>query len=89
MGKDLIILDKLNGNEAAILFSSNGIEDSFFTFVNDEFLTPGSIYLAIVDRIVKGQAGVFIKHPNAKKGFLRNSKNLKLGKRKRHLINIL
>jgi Ribonuclease G/E len=81
MGKDLIILDKLNGNEAAILFNSNGIEDSFFTLINDEFLTPGNIYLAIVDRIVKGQAGVFIKLPDAKRGFLRNSKNLKPGKR--------
>ena len=81
MRKELIILDKLNGNEAAILFSSNGIEDSYFTLVNDDFLTPGSIYIAIVDRIMKGQAGVFLKLPNANKGFLRNSKNLKPGKR--------
>ena len=81
MVQDLIILDELNGQEAAVLLRSNRIEDCFFSLVNKKFLTPGNIYNGLIDRTVKGQGGAFIKLPNNKTGFLRNSKGLKLGKK--------
>lgn len=81
MEQDLIILDELNGKEAAVLLRSNKLEDCFFSLMDERILTPENIYNGLIDRTVKGQGGAFIKLPNNANGFLRNSKGLKLGEK--------
>ena len=81
MEQDLIILDELNGKEAAVLLRSNKLEDCFFSLTDERILTPENIYNGLIDRTVKGQGGAFIKLPNNTNGFLRNSKGLKLGEK--------
>ena len=81
MEQDLIILDELNGKEAAVLLRSNKLEDCFFSLMDERILTPENIYNGLIDRTVKGQGGAFIKLPNDTNGFLRNSKGLKLGEK--------
>ena len=81
MEQDLIILDELNGKEAAVLLRSNKLEDCFFSLMDERILTPENIYNGLIDRTVKGQGGAFIKLPNNTNGFLRNSKGLKLGEK--------
>ena len=78
MEQDLIILDELNGKEAAVLLRSNKLEDCFFSLTDERILTPENIYNGLIDRTVKGQGGAFIKLPNNTNGFLRNSKGLTL-----------
>ena len=81
MEQDLIILDELNGKEAAVLLRSNKLEDCFFSLMDERILTPENIYNGLIDRTVKGQGGAFIKLPNNTTGFLRNFKGLKLGEK--------
>src|SRR6056297_3977561 len=71
----LIVLDDLNGHEAAALMVDGRLED---LFLDSEGTRTGAIYRAVVDRPVKGQGGVFVRTTDGM-GFLRQVSGLRPG----------
>jgi hypothetical protein len=74
-----IILDHLNGREAAALMVDGKLED---LLIASDAPAPGTIYRAIADRPVKGQGGMFLKTPDGN-AFLRQIKGMAPGHRLR------
>lgn len=72
-----IILDHINGREAAALMV-DGLLDDFL--IDGDAPRAGTIYRAIADRPVKGQGGMFVKTPDGM-AFLRQVKGLAPGDR--------
>lgn len=72
-----IVLDDLNGREAAALLV-DGILDDFL--IDPDAPRPGTVYRAVADRPVKGQGGMFLKTPDGA-AFLRQVKGLSPGQR--------
>lgn len=70
-----IILDHLNGREAAALMVDGKLDD---LLVDSDAPRPGTIYRAIADRPVKGQGGMFLKTTDGP-AFLRQVKGLSPG----------
>ncbi|QYX56024.1 ribonuclease E/G [Roseovarius sp. SCSIO 43702] len=76
MSSHTIILDQLDGREAAALLEDGQLAD---LIVADETVPPvGTIYRATIDRPVKGQGGSFLKIPDGT-AFLRQAKGLRPG----------
>lgn len=72
-----IVLDHLNGAEAAALLVDGRLED---LLVDDESVPrPGAIYRAICDRPLKGQGGMMLRLPEGGTGWLRGAKGLAPG----------
>lgn len=72
----MIVLDHLEGREAAALMVDGSLED---LLVDDgEAPRPGAIYRAICDRPLKGQGGMMMRLPDGS-GFLRQGKGLAPG----------
>ncbi|WP_416914151.1 ribonuclease E/G [Seohaeicola sp.] len=70
-----IILDHLNGREAAALIVDGRIED---LLIDGDDPRPGAIYRAVADRPVKGQGGLFLRTPDGT-AFLRQVKGIAPG----------
>ncbi|MFK7870458.1 MAG: ribonuclease E/G [Roseobacter sp.] len=70
-----IILDHVEGREAAALVTDGQLDD---LLIDTDTPRPGTIYRAIADRPVKGQGGMFLKTP-AGSAFLRQIKGLAPG----------
>lgn len=70
-----IILDHLEGREAAALVVDGQLQD---LLIDAEAPRPGTVYRAIADRPVKGQGGMFLKTPDGA-AFLRQVKGLAPG----------
>ncbi|WP_270732179.1 ribonuclease E/G [Shimia sp. Alg240-R146] len=70
-----IILDQINGREAAALMVDGQLDD---LLVEGDAPRPGTIYRAVADRPVKGQGGMFLKTPDGNV-FLRQVKGLAPG----------
>lgn len=70
-----VILDHLNGLEAAALMVDGKLED---LLVEGNAPAPGTIYRARADRPVKGQGGMFLATPDGP-AFLRQVKGLATG----------
>ena len=70
-----IVLDHINGREAAALMVDGRLSD---LFIASDAPAPGTIYRAIADRPVKGQGGMFLKTPDGP-AFLRQVKGLSPG----------
>ena len=70
-----IILDHLNGREAAALMVDGQLDD---LLVATDAPAPGTIYRAVADRPVKGQGGMFLKTPDGN-AFLRQIKGMAPG----------
>lgn len=70
-----IVLDQLQGREAAALLVDGQLQDFL---IESAAPVPGTIYRAIADRPVKGQGGMFLKTPDGM-GFLRQVKGLAPG----------
>ena len=70
-----IILDRINGVEAAALMVDGRLED---LLVQGNAPPPGTIYRARADRPVKGQGGMFLSTPDGP-AFLRQVKGLAPG----------
>ncbi|MEM6939364.1 MAG: ribonuclease E/G [Pseudomonadota bacterium] len=70
-----IILDHLNGKQAAALMVDGHLDD---LFIDTQRPRPGRIYRALADRPVKGQGGMFVKTPDGP-AFLRKVKGLSEG----------
>ncbi|WP_147124187.1 ribonuclease E/G [Shimia ponticola] len=72
----VIALDHLNGREVAALIVDGRLEDLFVD--KDDMPVPGTVYLARVDRPLKGQGGVMMAL-GPQTGFLRRAKGLAPG----------
>lgn len=70
-----IILDHLNGREAAALMVDGQLDD---LLIASDAPAPGTIYRAVADRPVKGQGGMFLKTPDGN-AFLRQIKGMAPG----------
>jgi Ribonuclease G/E len=72
-----IILDHIQGREAAALLVDGRLED---LLIDSDQPRVGAIYRAIADRPMKGQGGLFVSTPDGK-GFLRQVKGIAPGDR--------
>ncbi|SLN54496.1 Ribonuclease G [Roseovarius litorisediminis] len=70
-----IVLDHVNGFEAAALLADGRLQD---LLLDTDQPRPGAIYRAIADRPVKGQGGMFLQTPDGS-AFLRQIKGLSPG----------
>lgn len=76
MKGNTIILDHINGREAAALIVDGQLHDILID--DQESPRPGAIYRAICDRPMKGQGGMMVRLPDGS-GFLRQGKGLAPG----------
>ncbi|WP_136652222.1 ribonuclease E/G [Paracoccus aeridis] len=74
-----VVLGHLWGREAAALMVDGRIEDLALDASALTPLPPGAVCRAVVDRLVKGQGGVFLRLPEGQRGFLREAKGLAEG----------
>ncbi|WP_323786082.1 ribonuclease E/G [Thalassovita sp.] len=72
-----IILDHINGREAAALIVDGKLDD---ILIDADLPRVGTIYRAVAERPMKGQGGLFVKTPDGK-GFLRQVKGIAPGER--------
>lgn len=75
----IVVLDELNGRQAAAVVVDGQLDELLIDPVDDTPL-PGAIYRAVADRPVKGQGGMFVKLPSGS-GFLRQVAGLSPGQR--------
>ena len=77
MRRYTIVLDHLNGREAAALLLDGVLHDLLID--DDQQPRPGAIFRGICDRPMKGQGGMMMRLPDGKTGFLRQGKGLRPG----------
>lgn len=75
----VVVLDQLWGAEAAALMIDGRLEDLLLDGTVLQPLVPGAICRGVVDRLVKGQGGVFLRLPGGARGFLREIKGVSEG----------
>lgn len=75
-----VILGQWQGREAAALMLDGQLQDLLIAPQDDDPLQPGAILRGTVDRLVKGQGGVFVRLPGGS-GFLRQVSGLAPGQR--------
>ena len=75
----VLILDELDGRQAAALMVDGRLEDLAID-PGDDAPLPGAIYRAVADRPVKGQGGIFVRLPQGS-GFLRQISGVAPGQR--------
>lgn len=75
MPKPTIVLDHLNGREAAALLLRGELSD---LLIDSDDIRPGAIYRAICDRPLKGQGGMMLRLPDGT-AFLRQGRGLAPG----------
>ncbi len=73
----MIVLDHLEGREAAALMVDGKLQDLLVD--NDSAPRPGAIYRAICDRPIKGMGGMMLRLPDGETAFLRQAKGLAPG----------
>lgn len=74
-----IVIGQVFGHSAAALMLDGQLEDLFIDPTAITPLAPGAICRARVDRLVKGQGGVFLRLPDGARGFLRDRNGLREG----------
>ncbi|MFZ3584336.1 ribonuclease E/G [Loktanella sp. DJP18] len=72
-----IILDDLNGVEAAALLVDGQLDDLLID--TPDAPRPGAVYRAVCDRPLKGQGGMMLRLPQGGTAFLRAGKGLRPG----------
>ncbi len=77
----VIVVGEMRGREVAALFVDGQIEDLLVEPAADAAPPAGAIYRAVVDRMVKGQGGVFLRLPDGARAFLRETGGLAPGQR--------
>lgn len=75
----VVLLDHLNGLEAAALMEDGQLLDLILDSSDVVPLAPGAICRGVVGRQMKGQGGVFVDLPEGETGFLREVKGLRPG----------
>lgn len=74
-----IVLGQIFGRDAAALMQDGRLEDLIIDPGHITPLAPGAICRARVDRLVKGQGGVFLRLPEGERGYLRDRSGLREG----------
>ncbi|WP_062563691.1 ribonuclease E/G [Paracoccus aminovorans] len=74
-----IVLGQVFGRNAAALMLDGQLEDLILDPAGATPLVPGAICRARVDRLVKGQGGVFLRLPAGARGYLRDRGGLREG----------
>lgn len=74
-----IVLGQMFGRDAAALMLDGQLEDLILDPAGATPLVPGAICRARVDRLVKGQGGVFLRLPDGARGYLRDRAGLREG----------
>ncbi|MBD9525434.1 ribonuclease E/G [Paracoccus sp. PAR01] len=74
-----IVLGQVFGRDAAALMQDGQLEDLIIDAGHLTPLPPGAICRAKVDRLVKGQGGVFLRLPEGERGYLRDRSGLREG----------
>ncbi|WBU57342.1 ribonuclease E/G [Paracoccus sediminicola] len=74
-----IIIGALFGREAAALFEDGRLEDLALDPGDAVAFAPGAILRGKVNRLVKGQGGVFVTLPDGANGYLRDRSRLREG----------
>jgi len=74
-----IVLGQIFGRDAAALMQDGQLEDLIIDAGDVTPLAPGAICRARVDRLVKGQGGVFLRLPEGERGYLRDRGGLREG----------
>lgn len=72
-----IILDDINGVEAAALLVEGHLDDLLID--TPDAPRPGAIFRGICDRPLKGQGGMMLRLPDGDTAFLRNAKGMRPG----------
>lgn len=75
----VVLLDQINGRNAAALMLDGRLEEFALDPAGDEAL-PGALYRAVADRPMKGQGGMFVRLPHGN-GFLRQTGGIAPGQR--------
>ncbi|RCW79237.1 ribonuclease E/G [Paracoccus lutimaris] len=74
-----IVIGQIFGRDAAALMQDGRLEDLIIDPSGVMAFAPGAICRAKVDRLVKGQGGVFLRLPDGAQGFLRDRGGLREG----------
>lgn len=74
-----IVIGPLFGKEAAALLVDGQLEDLIIDPSEITPLAPGTICRGRVDRLIKGQGGVFLRLPEGETGYLRDRNGLREG----------
>ncbi|MGA0616045.1 ribonuclease E/G [Paracoccus sp. KR1-242] len=74
-----IVLGEVFGREAAALMQDGQLDDLIIDTGHLTPLGPGAVCRARVDRLVKGQGGVFLRLPEGESGYLRDRSGLREG----------
>lgn len=74
-----IVIGQVFGLDAAALMQDGQLEDLILDLAAVTPLAPGAICRAKVDRLVKGQGGVFLRLPAGERGYLRDRSGLREG----------
>jgi ribonuclease G len=74
-----IVLGKIFGRDGAALMLDGQLEDLILDPAGATPIAPGAICRARVDRLVKGQGGVFLRLPEGARGYLRDRAGLREG----------
>ncbi|MBS1303888.1 ribonuclease E/G [Loktanella sp. SALINAS62] len=72
-----VVLDQLNGTEAAALLVDGQLDDLLIDTPDQP--RPGAIFRGICDRPLKGQGGMMLRLPDGDTAFLRQDRGLKPG----------
>lgn len=75
----VVYLDRIKDQAAAALIVDGVLEDLILDPPETAPPGPGAIYRAVVDRVIKGMGGVFVRLGGAETGFLRHVKGLRPG----------
>jgi len=73
-----ILLDKIEGQEAAALMVDGQLQD-FLLDARTDSPMPNAIYRAVADRQLKGMHGVMLKLGNGQTGFLKDARGIRPG----------
>ena len=71
-----IVIGQVFGLDAAALMQDGQLQDLILDTAAVAPLAPGAICRAKVDRLVKGQGGVFLRLPEGERGYLRDRSGL-------------
>ncbi|MFI0395417.1 ribonuclease E/G [Paracoccus jiaweipingae] len=74
-----VVIGQWRGHPAAALFLDRQLDQLIIAPDALTALPPGTICRGIVDRLVKGQGGVFLRLPEGQRGFLRSKGGLREG----------
>lgn len=76
----VVVLGQFRGAEAAALMQDGRLEDLFLDPGDLAPFAPGTICRAVVQRLMKGQGGAFLKLPGGHRGYLRERSGLSEGR---------